>query len=45
MGGTFKGIGLFTLYICAPSMYGHEVATMEECITGFINSFQVEFPD
>ncbi|RUM28374.1 MAG: hypothetical protein DSY42_08515 [Aquifex sp.] len=32
-------------YICAPSIYRHEVAIMEECITDFINSFQVEFPD
>ncbi len=32
-------------HICAPSIYRHEVAIMEECITDFISSFQVEFPD
>lgn len=32
-------------YICAPSIYRHEVPIMAECITDFIDKFQLEFPD
>ncbi len=32
-------------YICAPSIYRHEVPIMEEFITDFIDSFQLEFSD